>query len=78
MRVPQSLKDVDEHRAIVRTDEDDDGGSIVVDFGPAASDLAVDIVGDTVIVTDDEQVEFELPTGASDVSVNNGVLTITE
>ncbi|MCU4975259.1 hypothetical protein OB955_21390 [Halobacteria archaeon AArc-m2/3/4] len=77
MRVPQSLKDVDEHRAIVRTYEDD-GGAIVVDFGPASSELAVDIVGDTVIVTDDEQVEFELPTGASDVTVNNGVLTITE
>lgn len=78
MRVPQPLKDVDEHRATVRTYEDEDGGAIVVDFGPAASDLAVDIVGNTVIVTDDEQVEFELPTGASDVSINNGVLTITE
>ncbi|GAB7019074.1 DUF7127 family protein [Halostagnicola bangensis] len=79
MRVPKQLRDVDRHGATVRTYNYDDSGVIVVDFGATASDITVDVVdGTAIVVTDDEQFEFELPADASEVSVNNGILTITE
>ena len=79
MKVPESLQNADRHGAIVRTLEDDDRSAIVVDFGTDASDVSIDVVGDTAIaVMNGEQFEFELPPEASDVSVNNGVLTIQE
>ncbi|GAB3678573.1 hypothetical protein GCM10028856_39140 [Halopiger thermotolerans] len=79
VNVPESLRNADRHGAIVRTVEYDDTSVIAVDFGSEAGDVSIDIVGDTaIIVTDGEQFEFELPPEASDVSANNGVLTITE
>ena len=79
MKVPKSLQNVDDGGAVVRTLEYEDGSVIAVDFGTSASDIAVDIVGSiAIIVTDDEQFEFELPPEASDVSVHNGVLTIED
>ena len=79
MRVPKQLRDVDRHGATVRTYEYDDNGVIVVDFGAAASDITVDVVdGTAIVVTDEQQFEFELPADASEVSVNNGILTIDE
>lgn len=78
METPQELR-TDRHDALVRTHDYDDGTVIAVDFGGRTGDLAVDLVGETVIVVaDDEQVEFELPEGASGVSVNNGTVTIEE
>ena len=79
MKVPESLQDADRHGAIVRTLDYGDNNLIAVDFGTDASDVSIDIVGSTaIIVADGEQFEFELPPEASDVSVNNGVLTIEE
>ncbi|WP_226004831.1 DUF7127 family protein [Natrinema salinisoli] len=78
MKVPQSLRNVDQD-AVVRTFDYDDGSVIAVDFGTAAADISIDVVGSTaIIVADGEQFEFELPPEASDVSVHNGVLTIDE
>ncbi|SIR93469.1 DUF7127 family protein [Natronorubrum thiooxidans] len=79
MKVPKPLQNVDNGGAVVRTLEYEDGSVIAVDFGHAGEDLTVDVVGSTaIIVTDDEQFEFELPPEASDISVHNGVLTIEE
>lgn len=96
MKVPESLRNADRHGAIVRTLEYDEKNVIAVDFGTDASDVSIDVVGDTAIIVTSaerrsanrsggekppeggEQFEFELPPEATDVSVNNGVLTIEE
>ncbi|MFC4540779.1 hypothetical protein ACFO5R_02405 [Halosolutus amylolyticus] len=79
MKVPESLQNVDHSGAVVRTIEYDDVSVIAIDFGHAGDDLAVDVIGSTaIVVTGDEQFEFELPPEASDVSARNGVLTIEE
>lgn len=79
MRVPKQLRDGHTDDAVVRQIEDDGASAITVDFGPDAADMSIDIVDDTVIVvTSDRQFEFDLPDGASDVTVKNGVLTISE
>jgi hypothetical protein len=78
VKVPQSLRNVDRD-AVVRTFDYDDGSVIAVDFGTAAAEISVDVVGSTaIIVADGEQFEFELPPEASDVSARNGVLTIED
>lgn len=53
-----------------------DRGVYVADLGH--SDATADVVGSTIIlVTADEQIEFEVPdAGEACVAVNNGVLTI--
>ncbi|NUB90098.1 hypothetical protein HTZ84_17515 [Haloterrigena sp. SYSU A558-1] len=79
MKVPNSLKNVERDDAVIRTFEYDDGSVIAVDFGNAAADLEMDVLGSTaIIVADGDQFEFELPPEASDVSAKNGVLTIAE
>lgn len=80
MRVPKQLQAADRDGTIIRqTEYNDDGSTITVDFGSDAADMAVDVVGETVIVvTDTRQFEFDLPVGASEVTANNGILTITE
>ncbi|PSQ20203.1 hypothetical protein BRD04_09055 [Halobacteriales archaeon QS_9_67_17] len=55
----------------------EDGNTVVfvADFG--ANDVAVDVVNDTVIVvTDDDQHEFEVPAGETTAWANNGVVTV--
>ena len=79
MRVPKQLRDGHTDDAVVRQIEDESASAITVDFGPDAADMSIDVVDETVIVvTNDRQFEFDLPTGANDVSVRNGVLTISE
>lgn len=79
METPRELRTVDDRDEHVRTRKYDDGSVIVADFGADAGDLSVDVVGETaIVVVGDRQVEFELPEGADEISVNNGVLTIEE
>ncbi|ELY55156.1 DUF7127 family protein [Natronococcus jeotgali] len=79
MRVPKQLRDGHTDDAVVRQTEAEDGSVITVDFGSDAADMAVDVVDDRVLVVmDDRQFEFELPAGASEVTANNGILTISE
>lgn len=67
----------DDRDVAVRSHEYDDGSLVAVDFGPGAGDLAVDTVGRTVIVVaGDEQVEFERPAEAAELTANGGVLTL--
>ena len=55
--------------------EDGDTVVFVADF--ATEDMAVDVVNDTVIVvTDDDQHEFEVPAGETTARANNGVVTV--
>lgn len=49
---------------------------IVVDFG-AGVEAKLDIVGDTaIVVAGDDQYEFEIPAGATELSTNDGMLVI--
>lgn len=61
---------------IARRYDYDDEALLVADLGVGA-DTHVDVVDDTaIVVRDDEQYEFDLPTGESRASKNNGVVTI--
>lgn len=52
---------------------------IAVDFGPVSGNPTVDVVGDTaIVVLNDRQLEFQIPADASEVTVNDGILTIKE
>jgi HSP20 family molecular chaperone IbpA len=61
----------------VRRYEYDDGAVLAADFSPA-SEAAVDVLGDTVIlVVDGEQHELELEVeGDANAFISNGVLTV--
>jgi HSP20 family molecular chaperone IbpA len=68
--------------AFLRRYEYDDNWVVAADLGVSDDDVDVDIVGTTAIVVVDAgdrvaETEFELPDGDADVSVQNGVLTIT-
>jgi hypothetical protein len=79
MRVPKQLRDGHTEDAVVREIERDGKNVITVDFGADAADMSVDVINEMVIVVaKDRQFEFELPEGASDVTANNGILTISE
>ena len=78
MKTPRELRsEADERDEVTVTrHEYDDGMVVAVDFGPGTT-AAHDVVGDTVIVVaGDSQVEFEMPSEASEIRTNNGVLTI--
>jgi hypothetical protein len=78
VNTPDSLQHIDEENGIVR--EYDYGGDhvIAIDFGEGYGDATIDIVGDTaIVVVEDDEFEVDLPTDASEVTANNGVLTIT-
>ncbi|ADB63052.1 hypothetical protein Htur_4232 (plasmid) [Haloterrigena turkmenica DSM 5511] len=78
MKVPRFLREADQGGAVVRTYDYDDESIIVVDLGQM-SDIETDLVGKTaIVVIGDRQFEFELPPDASDISIKNGILTITE
>jgi hypothetical protein len=79
MDTPPELQTVaDERGDVTVTHRDYDGEHVIaVDFGPG-NHPSVETVGDTVIVVvGDQQYEFELPEAATDVTVNDGILSIT-
>jgi HSP20 family molecular chaperone IbpA len=66
----------------LRRYEYDDSWVIAADLGVSDDDIDVDVVGTTAIVVVDAgdrvaETEFELPGTDAEVSVQNGVLTIT-
>ena len=80
MEMPRELQAVADERpdAVIRRYDYDGKTVIAVDFGPGVHP-SVDVVGDTaIIVVGDQQFEFELPADASDITVNDGILTIEE
>ena len=77
MNVPEELREIDREEAVVREYERDGAAAIAIDFGPEASDLSVDVVGDTaIVVAGVDQFEFELPDDVEEITTNNGVLTV--
>lgn len=77
VKTPQELRTVDRDDGLVDRRDYDGNSVIVADLGVASDDLAVDIVDETaIIVAGDDQIEFELPEDADEVSVNNGIVTI--
>lgn len=59
--------------------EYDEENVIAVDFGPIAGEPTLDIAdGTAIVVVDGKHYEFDIPSDASDVTVNDGVLTITD
>lgn len=51
---------------------------IAVDFGPTGAKPSLDVLeGTAIVVVDGQQFEFDIPADASDVTVNDGILTIT-
>jgi hypothetical protein len=79
MRTPQELRTTDRQNTVATEHEYDGESLIAVDFGRTHADLTVDIVDDTaIVITDSDQFEFDLPSEASEVTANNGVLTITD
>lgn len=81
METPTELEDAagSQDEVTISRREYDDETVIVVDFGPVDGEPTLDVVGDTAIVVfDGRQLEFELPADANEVTVNDGVLTISE
>ncbi|MGQ3413961.1 DUF7127 family protein [Natrinema sp. LN54] len=80
METPPELQNVagDEDDVTISNREYEDESIIAVDFGPTGEKPTVDIVDETAIVTVGEtQFEFDVPADASDVTVNDGILTIS-
>lgn len=64
---------------LARKYEYDDGSVIAIDLGTTVPEPSVDVVdGTVIIVSDDEQYEFDLPVEQTDANtfMKNGVLTI--
>ncbi|MFC7138959.1 hypothetical protein ACFQMA_03795 [Halosimplex aquaticum] len=78
MEAPSTLQSAaaeDEDIAITRRDVDGQT-VIVVDFGEQV-DAKLDVVGDTaIVVAGDRQFEFEVTDEVTDLSVNDGMLTL--
>ncbi len=80
METPPELEAVaDETTDITITNREyEDESVIAVDFGPVGETPTVDIVDDTaIVIVGDEQFEFAIPEDASDVTVNDGIMTIS-
>ena len=78
MNAPDSLQRIDEEDGIVREYDYGDEHLITIDFGEGYGDATIDVVDDTaIVVVNDEQFDVDIPADASDVTANNGVLTIT-
>ncbi|SDK35946.1 DUF7127 family protein [Natronorubrum texcoconense] len=80
METPPALKAAASDRAeiTITKREYDDEQIVAVDFGPTDGKPSLDIVdGMAIVVVNDNQFEFEVPADAADVTVNDGVLTIT-
>lgn len=80
METPQQLRSAARERddITIAHREYEEGTVIVIDFGPDV-DASVDVVGETaIVVTDDLQFEFNVPTEATDITANDGMIEIKE
>lgn len=62
--------------ALVRRYEYDDETTVAADLGPEAATATVDVVGDTVIVVDDDETVELTVDGDARAFISNGVLTV--
>ena len=80
MDAPVQLRSAaDEREEITIAHREYDGKNVIaIDFGPGV-EATVDVVGEmAIVVAGDEQYEFEIPPDATDISTNDGILTISE
>jgi fructose-specific component phosphotransferase system IIB-like protein len=80
METPHQLRSAASQREDVTIThrEYDDENVIVIDFGPSV-EADLDIVGETaIVVAGDQQYEFDVPTEASEITTNDGMLLIKE
>lgn len=80
METPPELRDVagDKDDITISNREYEDESIIAVDFGSTGEKPTVDVVDETAIVTvGGKQFEFDVPAGANDITVNDGILTIS-
>lgn len=79
MKTPRELRAADRQGITVRKHDYEDETVIAVDFGDDPDELTVDVVDNTaIVVVDGQQLEFDVPAEASEVTVNDGILTIEE
>lgn len=81
METPPELESVagDQEGVTIAKNEYDGESEIAVDFGPLGGEPTVDFVGDTaIVVVDGEQFEFDVPDTATEVTVNDSILTIRD
>lgn len=81
METPPELRDAaGDQEGVTIAERDQDGESVIaVDFGPLGGEPSLDVVGDTaIVVVGDQQFEFDVPEGATEVTVNDSILTIRE
>lgn len=80
MEAPRQLRSIaneQENVAITRREYEEEN-VIAVDFGPG-TDATIDTIGDTaIVVAGDRQFEFEVPSEASEITTNDGILLIKE
>lgn len=78
METPHELRSAANERQDVAVSryEYDGENLIAVDFGPVG-EPSLDVVdGRVIVIVGDRQFEFDLPPEATDVELNNGVLTV--
>ena len=80
MRAPRQLRAAAKKRddITIAHREYEDGTVIAIDFG-ADTEISVEVVGETaIVITDDQQLEFDVPPEASSITANDGILSIEE
>ena len=79
MEAPQQLRTAAEREDVSITQREVDGTpEMTIDFGPSV-DADLDVVGDTaIVVAGDQQYEFDVPAGTSEITTNDGMLIIRE
>jgi hypothetical protein len=80
MEAPGELRSAADERddVTITRREYDDENVIAVDFGPGVK-ATLDVVGDVaIVVAGDRQYEFDIPSEATDITTNDGLLLITE
>ncbi|WP_436346467.1 DUF7127 family protein [Natronorubrum sp. FCH18a] len=79
METPPELETAaGDREEITITKREYDGEQVIaVDFGPTGDTPSLDVVdGTAIVVVDGTQLEFDVPADATDVTVNDGILTI--
>ncbi len=80
METPPELQSTAEEQTdiTISNREYEDESIIAVDFGPIPGKPSVDVFdGTAIVVVGDQQFEFDIPSDADDVTVNDGILTIS-
>ncbi|NKE34553.1 hypothetical protein GWG54_01735 [Natronococcus sp. JC468] len=79
METPPELKAAagDDDAITITEREYDEEQVVAVDFGLESGQPTLDVVdGTAIVVVDGDQYEFDVPADATDVAVNDGILTI--